>query len=171
MSNHIRYATIDDAELVATMLSRLADEIGDTDRFSSTPETIRKYGFGKSQLFHSVISEQDNRGLGLALFFPIFSTTRARPGVYVQDLWTARDTRSQGLGHRLLEEVANHSAKQWGAAYLSLTVYATNTNATKFYKNIGFEIAENDLSMKLDGDAFKRFKNTSRAKTKNEIRD
>lgn len=161
MNTQIRSATIKDAEMIAEMLSQLADEIGDTDRFSSTPDAIRKFGFGNNPLFHCLVSEHESRGLGLALFFPIFSTTRAKPGVYVQDLWTAENARGQGLGRCLLEGVAKHSAIHWQAAYLSLTVYATNINATKFYQNIGFEVGENDRPMILGGDAFKQFKDKS----------
>ena len=154
----IRPATPDDAEMIAGMLSRLADEIGDTERFSSTAETIRQHGFGKQPLFHCLVAGRETPDMGLALFFPIFSTTRAKPGVYVQDLWMAKDARGQGLGRRLLAEIVSYSAMQWDAAYLSLTVYASNTNATAFYQNIGFDEGHDDVAMALDGDAFDRLR-------------
>ncbi len=84
-------------------------------------------------------------------FFPPIA---ASPGVYVQDLWVSGEARGQGLGRRLLAEVINYSSQQWDASYLTLTVYADNINATKFYRSLGFTTDKSDLPMALDGDAF-----------------
>lgn len=149
----IRLATKNDAEAIIVMLSKLVDEIGRKDQFLSTPEAIKQYGFGTKPMFHCFIAERENLSLGLALFFPIFSTNRAKPGVYVQDLWTSKMARGQGLGRRLLSKVAKHSAEEWEANYLSLTVYKDNFKAIDFYKNLGFGAGDNDLPMSLEGDA------------------
>jgi len=154
----IRLACRDDAKAVADMLICLAREIGDEERFCSTGKTIAKYGFGKDALFHCMIAEAVSKGklqhLGLALYFPAFSTTRGQPGLYIQDLWIGEPARGKGLGRQLLARSIEHASKAWGAAYLSLTVYADNPSATEFYRRLGFKAGDNDCPMMLDGNAY-----------------
>ena len=102
----IRPATIKDADEIASMLSQLAGELGSSDYFFCTTEAIKRYGFCAKPCFHCFVAEGKTAALGLALFFPIFSTNRAKPGVYVQDLWISSDARGLGLGRRMLAEVA-----------------------------------------------------------------
>jgi len=154
----IRLATKDDTEAVVTMLTQLASDLGSEDHFLSTREAIAEYGFGTRPMFECFVAERENSNLGLALFFPIFSTNRAKPGVYVQDLWISGDARGQGLGRRMLAEVVNYGAQNWDATYLSLMVYADNIKAREFYRKLGFDKCENDVSKALDGDAFARLK-------------
>jgi len=160
----IRAADKDDAQTIADMLTSLAGEIGDADRFCSTSETISRYGFGTNALFHSMIAERridnDSEPMGLALFFPTFSTTRARPGLYIQDLWVSDRARGSGIGRQLITSAIDHAAREWGAAYLSLTVYADNPSATIFYRRLGFKGGENDCPMLLDGAAFSALRST-----------
>ena len=75
----IRLAGPDDSVAIAGMLRRLAEEIGDGDRFRSDAATVRRHGFGASPLFHSLIATEGAENLGLALFFPGYSTTLATP--------------------------------------------------------------------------------------------
>jgi GNAT superfamily N-acetyltransferase len=149
----IRAATPDDATAIATMLARLADETGDGARFASTPDTIRAYGFGPEAYFHTLIAERDGAPAGLALYFRHFSTTRAQPGVYVQDLWVAPEARGAHLGARLLAAVAAAARAAWGARYLALTTHGANHPARAFYTRLGFE-PQGDTPMMLDGGAF-----------------
>ena len=150
----VRLATPDDAEAVAEMLARLADETGDGARFASTPETIRKHGFGPDALFETLIGERNGQPAGVAVFVRHFSTTRGQPGVYVQDLWTSPAARGAGLGAALLAAVAGHARLHWGAAYLALTTHGHNDRARSFYARFGFVAHPEDVPMTLDGMAF-----------------
>ena len=151
---HIRLASADDAEMVAGMLTQLAADLGDSDVFRSTVDTIRQYGPGGSGAFQAYVATQGGQPAGLALFFPHFSTTRAAPGVYVQDLWVGADTRGSGLGKRLLASVASHAAQAWRAQYLALTVYHSNPDARRFYDRLGFQAHANDQPVALTGKGF-----------------
>ncbi len=150
----IRLATPQDAEAVAAMLARLATETGDGARFASTTETIRTHGFGPDALFETLISETRGRPDGVAVFVRHFSTTRGQPGVYVQDLWTAPETRGQGLGAGLLAAVADNARAGWGARYLALTTHGHNESARAFYRRFGFMAHPDDVPMTLEGAAF-----------------
>jgi len=158
MKMNIRPAHHEDADAITAMLTRLASEIGDREVFLSDVETIARYGFGEQNLFHCLIAESGEKHQGLALFYPVFSTMRGKPGVYVQDLWVDESARGQGLGARLLAGVAGQAASQWEAAYLKLTVYADNSNANAFYRRLGFRGDERDRPMAIVDDAFQKLR-------------
>ncbi|RYH09481.1 GNAT family N-acetyltransferase [Tropicimonas sp. IMCC6043] len=150
----IRRATDGDAEVIAAMLLRLAEETGDGPRFSSTAAAIRTHGFGESALFETLIAERQGNAIGMALFFRHFSTTRGQPGVYVQDLWVSPEERGGGLGAELLAAVARHARESWGAAYLALTRHGHNDAAGAFYARLGFVAQEDDVPMVLQDSGF-----------------
>lgn len=150
----IRLATPQDAEAIAAMLARLADETGDGARFASTPETILAHGFGPGALFETLIGEHIGAPAGVAVFVRHFSTTRGQPGVYVQDLWTSPAARGRGLGAALLAAVAGRARTSWGARYLALTTHGHNDAARAFYRRFGFAAHPDDVPMTLDGAAF-----------------
>ncbi|MCU4651454.1 GNAT family N-acetyltransferase [Roseibacterium sp. SDUM158016] len=149
----IRAAVPGDAGAVARMLAALADELGYAGRFASTEATIATYGHGERPLFATFIAEAETP-VGFALSFPHFSTMRALPGVYVQDLWTAPEVRGQGLGAALLAEVAEVAARDWNAAYMALSVHAHNAAANRFYAGLGFGEVPDERAMVLDGPGF-----------------
>jgi len=159
----IRQALATDSEDILAMLTRLAHELGDGDRFCCRIEHIRNYGFGEHSLFQSLIASRgQHKGsekCGLALFFPVFSTTRGQPGVYLQDLWISPACRDAGLGIRLLRKIIDHSARQWHASYLDLMVHVDNTAAERFYRRYGFVEHTHDRHLSLDGDAFRALRN------------
>ncbi|MBC8269549.1 MAG: GNAT family N-acetyltransferase [Rhodospirillaceae bacterium] len=158
MDIKIRLAQSEDATAITTMLRQLADDIGDSDIFSCDVEAILRHGFGEKPILQSLIAEADGRNLGLALFFPIFSTTRGKSGVYVQDLWVAEEARGKGLGVSLLAAAIKHAAHEWKADFLKLTVYADNSTAAQFYQRLGFEGDDRERPVALEGAAFTKLR-------------
>ena len=150
----IRLAVATDSEAILTMLTKLAGETGDGDRFRCRIEDIRDHGFDRHSLFQCLIASQQDTNLGLALFFPLFSTTRGQPGVYLQDLWVSADCRDAGLGTRMLRRVVVHAASHWQASYLDLMVHGHNHAADRFYRRHGFVERSHDRHLGVDGAAF-----------------
>ncbi len=150
----IRQATANDAPVIAKMLAHLADELGDGDLFSTTSKIIAQHGFGKHAMFHVVIAELDGDAVGFALYFAHFSTTKGRPGTYVQDLWSDPTLRGSGIGQQLLAAIASHSAKSWAADYIKLAVHTGNPRAKQFYQRLGFNESLNETAMIAGSEAF-----------------
>jgi len=150
----IRLATERDCAAIQGMLARLAADTGDGERFDCGIDDIREHGFGDGALFESLIASRGDENLGLALFFPLFSTTRGQPGVYLQDLWVSPVCRDVGLGSHLLRRVAGHAAAGWRAGYLELMVHGHNRAADRFYRRHGFVEYEHDRHLSIDGAAF-----------------
>ena len=153
-----RLAVEADCEAILAMLTQLAEDTGDADHFRCRIDDIRDHGFGSRSLFQCLIASRRHSNLGLALFFPVFSTTRGRPGVYLQDLWVSAECRDAGLGSRLLQEVIDHAASHWQAGYLDLMVHGHNQGADRFYRRHGFVERSHDRHLTLDGKAFKNLR-------------
>ena len=149
----IREARPEDAGAVQSMLADLAGELGLTERFAGAEAAIRQHGHGARPLFSTLIAETEVP-VGLALYFPHFSTLRGQPGVYVQDLWCAPGMRGQRLGSALLAAVAEAAARDWGAAYMALSVHGHNAAAGRFYARLGFETASDERPIVLGGQGF-----------------
>lgn len=124
------------------MLQALAQHDGATS--NSTAESLQKHGFGPNPLFRVILAERDAETLGLALFFPEFSSYRGNPGVFVQDIYVKPTARKLGIGRGLLVEVAK-SAQDWDATFIALMVQRGNTEASAFYAQLGF-VARGDVA-------------------------
>lgn len=151
-SIEIRNVRAPDLPLLGLALERLSGDLGDTHRASI--DDLTKACFGDVPSCHGIIATRADQPVGAALVSPVFSTSLGAPGVFVSDLWVATDIRSQGLGPRLLRHAADLGANRWNAAYVKLTVYASNQRARGFYEGLGFCLAEHDQSMLLTGNSF-----------------
>jgi ribosomal protein S18 acetylase RimI-like enzyme len=150
----IRQADEGDCDTLLAMLTQLAGELGDGDHFSCRIEDLRKYGFGDHPLFQCLIASRDGEDLGLALYFPEFSSFRGKPGVFLQDLWVSPTCRDYGVGLELLRRVVNSAQQQWQACYLDLMVHSQNDGAERFYRRHGFVGHSQDQHLFLEGEAF-----------------
>ncbi len=151
----IQQAIAADCDDILAMLNQLAQETGDGDHFRCRVKDIRDHGFGAQSLFHCLIASRRQTNLGLALFFPTFSTTRGKAGVYLQDLWVSPDCRDAALGTLLLRRVADYAAQKWRACYLDLMVHGHNVAAERFYRRHGFVERPHDRHLSLDGSAYR----------------
>lgn len=153
----IRRAVAGDVPALHRMLGALFGEIGYADAFQADEAALRRDGFGEAPLFRAIVAEDGETPLGLAVYFPEYSTLRGRSGVFVQDLYVAPEARSHGLARRLLA-AALRDAADWGAAYMRLTVHGSNAAARRFYDRLGFVSDPEERPLSLDGAAFARLK-------------
>ncbi|MBI1365232.1 MAG: GNAT family N-acetyltransferase [Alphaproteobacteria bacterium] len=137
------------------MLDGLARALGTPGASKSTAQTIEKHGFGAAPDFRVVIAEAAGKPIGFALYFPEFSTWRAKRGLYIQDLFVEDAWRSAGVGEKLVGAVAARAAEN-GAVYIKLAVDAANARGARFYERIGFTEAKSDRIYVLEGEAFEK---------------
>lgn len=142
-----RAALAADVPVLQAMLVELARHEGGSGAVASVA-TLAEHGFGARPLFHAVLACEP-RAVGMAIYYPDFSTHRGQPGVYVQDLFVDRLARGGGVGRGLLGAVMQ--AQDWGARYLTLGVSPDNDLAVAFYARMGFR-ARNYRFMILDGE-------------------
>lgn len=154
----LRLARPNDVPLLDTALRGLSADLGDTHR--ATPAALASAGFGASPAFRAMLALDGAAALGVALFSPIYSTTRGFPGVYVSDLWVSVAARGLGLGPKLLGAVRDAARTEWGAGFIRLAVYADNPRAIAFYDRLGFAVPKGEQSMILEGAALDRVGDT-----------
>lgn len=142
-----------DLILLDKALRELSKDLG--DKHPATIEFLERAGFGPTPAYHALIALDTNDALcGAVVFSPLLSTTLAATGLYVSDLWVAKEARRQGLGKRLLAHAAQVSFKKWGANYLKLVVYDESTDARRFYEQLGMNVRPGETIMFLDTSGF-----------------
>ena len=149
----VREAEADQAPLIHQMILAIAEDSGQRDRVVSSVDDIRRDGFGDQRAFGTLLASRGDRVVGMALYYPEYSTWRGQRGCYLLDLYVIPEERSQGVGRLLVVALARH-ARQQGAAYLRLSVDEHSARALAFYRRLGFVEATRDRLLLIDGGDF-----------------
>lgn len=88
---------------------------------------------------------------GIALYFYNYSTWRARPGIYLEDLYVKQSERKNGYGKRLLVELAREVVAMQGGR-LEWSVLKWNEPSIQFYESIGARMMSEWVGMRVDGE-------------------
>jgi GNAT superfamily N-acetyltransferase len=149
----IRFATVDDVEAIHRAMIGIATIMGEREKVVSTPDDIRRFGFGEKPAFEALIAEADGQCAGVCVFFASFSTYRGEPGVYVQDLFVEPAMRGSGVGAKLLHRLAAVTRER-GGRYIRLSVDVRNAGAQAFYTRLGIKHSETEQIHAAYGEDF-----------------
>ncbi len=145
----IREAIPNDAQTILDFIIGLAEfENEPRSIVEATVESIRRDGFGEDRLFETLIAERNGEPLGMALFFPHYSTWTGTPVLYLEDLFVKAEARGTGAGFELMRALAE-VADERGWKRLDLSVLDWNP-ARKFYHQLGMEHEAEWLLYRLD---------------------
>lgn len=139
----IRRGTIKDVKTIQTLSRQLGEFENLGHLITATTAKFKKTLFGKTPYAWVLIAEV-RRGktyvpAGMALYFFNYSTFKAQPGLYLEDLFVLPEFRSEGIGLSLLKKLAQ-IAKQKKCARLEWVVLDWNKEAIKFYKRHGADL-------------------------------
>jgi GNAT superfamily N-acetyltransferase len=149
---HIAPAIPDDVPFIAALIRELADYEKLAAEVSATEERIRSTMFGPRAVAEAVIAQLDGTPVGFAVFFPTYSTFRAQPGLYLEDVFVRPAARRSGVGRTLLEYLARLTVSRgWGR--LEWRVLDWNAPAIAFYRSLGAEPLDDWTVFRLTGDA------------------
>ncbi len=148
----IRDATIEDAAAIRDLVAALARETIGADQQVMSVESARRWGFGAHRAFECLVAARGGAIVATVLFYDEFSSWRGKKGIYILDIYIAPPARGQGLGRRLIAELARRAAAR-GAFYVRLAVDQANIHAVNFYEAIGFEEGAQDRVFVLSGEA------------------
>lgn len=90
--------------------------------------------------------------VGMALYFYNYSTWRAKPGIYLEDLYVRDSERKKGYGLMLLKALAREVVAM-GGGRLDWSVLKWNEPSIRFYESIGAEAMNEWVGMRVDRDA------------------
>ncbi|RMZ81400.1 hypothetical protein DV738_g2280, partial [Chaetothyriales sp. CBS 135597] len=160
----IRYATKDDIPTILALIYELAEYEKAADQVQATPELLASSlsfptsnptqpftpGYARTLL----ISAPDDAAIaGFALFFTNYSTWRAAPGIYLEDLFVRPAFRKRGYGKALLAALGRECVRI-GGGRVEWSVLKWNEPSLQFYQSeaIGATRMEEWVGMRVEGD-------------------
>jgi GNAT superfamily N-acetyltransferase len=118
--------------------------------FQKTPEKLYitlDQLIADEQYFRCLVADVDGRIVGFASFFFAYYSWTGR-GVYLDDLYVKEDSRKYGIGKQLLNGVIDF-ARADGCKSVRWLVSRWNGNAIEFYKSIGAQIDDTEMTCVL----------------------
>ncbi|KAI8586594.1 histone acetyltransferase [Geranomyces variabilis] len=155
----IRPATIDDCDLILKFTQDLALYEKALDKVEATADAFRTTLFGPTPYAHVIFATVDNsdKPVGMALYFFNYSTWKARPGLYLEDLIVDGGARAKGVGTALMRELARVAVKQ-GCGRMEWSALDWNKPAIDFYLHKVKAVAMDEWTgYRLEGAALNEF--------------
>jgi GNAT superfamily N-acetyltransferase len=132
----IRPATIADVPAIARLIRALAEYERLLDRVTFDEKELRDHLFGERRYAEVMMAEEGGAVVGFALFFHNYSTFRAKPGIYLEDLFVIPEARGKGHGKALLVALAKLAVER-DCCRVEWSVLNWNTPSIDFYKALG----------------------------------
>jgi GNAT superfamily N-acetyltransferase len=151
----IRSARPDDVGAILRLIRALAEYEKLAHEVVATEAALRETLFGAQPAAEVLLAEEGGQAVGLALFFPNYSTFLAKPGVYLEDLFVEPAHRGRGIGKALLQAVAR-LAVQRGCGRFEWSVLDWNKPAIDFYQALGARPMSDWTIMRVTGEALRR---------------
>ena len=146
----IRPGTRRDAATIVGLLRGLAEYERLLHECAITAAAVRRHGFGGRPYFRTLICRRHDRPIGLAVYYFTYSTFRARPTLYLEDLFVLPDERGRGAGLALLRALARIAVGR-GCGRMEWTVLDWNRPAQRFYRRLGAGLRRQWILTELSG--------------------
>jgi GNAT superfamily N-acetyltransferase len=150
MTLAVRFATSRDAELVHQLIVALAHYEREPDAVEVTVDGLRAQLASERPPFECLIAEEAGEPRGFALFFHSYSTWTGKQGIYLEDLFVPEEHRGQGVGRRLLSELAALALER-GCARLEWSVLDWNQPSIDFYEALGATAMRSWIPFRIAG--------------------
>ena len=148
MDYQIREATLQDAAAILMLIQELAVFEKEPEAVIVTQEDIELHGFSSSPLFQCLVAELDSTVVGMALFYPRYSTWKG-PTFHLEDLIVTENQKGKGIGtalyHSFIEKAYATKVNR-----IEWVVLDWNTPAVQFYKNSGATVLEDWNTVQMD---------------------
>lgn len=145
-----------DLSCVWELLRGLAEYEKLADSVTGDAGLLREALFGSGDRLRGLVVEMSGRLVGYALYYPVFSSFRARWRLWLEDLYIEPGARGSGAGAALMAALAR-LAMEGGYVGLDWEVLGWNRPAIEFYERLGAHpVGTAWLRYRLDGDAFQR---------------
>lgn len=151
----LRAAEPSDIPQILTFIQGLAEYEKLSHACQATEEALRETLFGPRPFAEVLLAEVEGGPAGFALFFHNYSTFRAKPGIYLEDLYVLPERRGCGVGKALLKELARIAVRR-GCARLEWAVLDWNEPAIRFYRSLGAEPQEEWTTFRVTDQALAR---------------
>lgn len=148
----LRPATPTDVPKVLRLIRALAEYERLLHEATATEVDLREALFGPLPRIHAVLAEISGNPIGLAVFYFTFSTFKARPNIFLEDLFVDPAYRNAGIGLALLRHIAQRALAE-NCRRIEWRVLNWNQVAIDFYQRIGAGPIDDWHTRQLGGDA------------------
>jgi GNAT superfamily N-acetyltransferase len=135
MSFSIREGRKSDMPSVLKLIKELAHFEKETNAVEVTVADLEQDGFGNAPLFKTFVAEMNSEIVGMALFYPRYSTWKG-PTIHLEDLIVTSEKRGYKIGSSLYHKVIEYGYEN-GVKRVEWAVLDWNTPAIEFYKKTG----------------------------------
>lgn len=143
----IRKGNPDDLPQVLQLIKELAAYEKAPDEVAVTVEEMMNWGFGKDKVFDFFVAIENNKVIGLALYYFKYSTWKGRC-LFLEDIIVTEKYRGKGLGKKLFEKVAKVASVE-KVRRMEWQVLDWNEPAIGFYKKYPTYFDEEWVNCKL----------------------
>ena len=151
----LRPATEADVPTLLELIHGIAEYERLSHEVEATDDLLRTHGFGRRPVYEAILAERGGRAVGFALYFFTFSTFKARPTLYLEDLFVRPEERGRGIGRRLLVRLARVAVER-ECGRMEWSVLDWNTPAREFYFRLGAKAMDEWTVFRMTPDAFGR---------------
>ena len=151
----IRAAKAGDVDEIHALSRELAEYERAPQDLTATPADLLRDGFGQNPRFHVLLACEGSKVAGFAFYFFAYSTWRAQPTLYLEDLFVRPAYRRLGLGLTLMRRLAEEAVKT-GCGRFQWQVLDWNEPAIRFYETLGAKVLREWWTVRVEGEAIAR---------------
>lgn len=151
----IRNAKKSDAAAIIMLINELAVFEREPNAVEISEEEFVKDGFGDTPRFSCFVAESDGKIVGIALFYPCYSTWKGK-SLHLEDLIVTQSQRGKGIGFALLQKFIAH-AHELKVRRIQWAVLDWNTAAIAFYEKHGATILSDWKITQMSEGAIQQF--------------
>jgi GNAT superfamily N-acetyltransferase len=151
----LRPATRADVPTILGLIRGIAEYERLAHEVEATEALLLEHGFGPQRIYEAILAERNGRAVGFALYFYSFSTFKARPTLYLEDLFVVPAERRGGIGSRLLTRLAEIAVER-ECGRMEWSVLDWNTPARDLYFKLGAKAMEEWTVFRMTPDTFGR---------------
>ena len=138
-----------------TLLQDKAVFDGCPDALRATEASVRAALFGPMPMTRALVAVVDDELVGIATYYPIFSTFLMQPGLWLDDLYLDPAQRGKGIGRAMMRQLCAIASNQ-GCARVDWAVASQNREGQQFYTRLGAAISDQLQLCRLDAAAIDR---------------
>ncbi len=153
MKKQIREATEKDCEFILQMIHDLAEYEKAPEEVEITAEQLKKDGFSNNPLYKALITEIDDKPVGMALYYNRYSTWKGR-NLYLEDFYVMPEYRGHGLGIMMMKKLAQIAVKTKCYRF-EWQCLDWNEPSLKFYKSLGADLDSEWVNCRVEGESIK----------------
>jgi GNAT superfamily N-acetyltransferase len=136
-------------------LSRVLELVKELATFERAPEQVintvalmEKDGFGANPIFGFFVAENENRVVGLSLYYWRYSTWKGKR-LYLEDIIVTESERGKGIGKKLFDRTLQHAIDS-ECSGMMWQVLDWNTPAIEFYQKYGSSLSSEWINCSLE---------------------